>query len=229
MTEEPTHFKIKVTKVKVREEKNMKKILKTLIASLSVLLLSSCTFLSPKDWTNDEKYVIPGFATTMRFEKEMSSLSFENDGWAKNSFAKVDFSGNVIIYSTVGPGLTTKMEELWNTEGKAAVHDVLVNRWNESLFENGNGNKRNKGDISDFLNTLWFPVLINNTNREAQFFKKVVAQTTYENETWYACYLNNLSVTYYAQDGSEIFKYEQGFALGIRDAISFEQLYNQGN
>ena len=209
----------------------MRKILKTLIASLSVLLLSSCTFLikGPKDWTNDEKYVIPGFATTMRFKKDMPSLSFENDGWAKKSFAKVDFSGNVVIYSTVGYGLTTKMEELWNTEGKNALHDVLVNRWNESLFENGDGRKRNEGDISDFLNTLWFPVLTNNTNGEAQFFKKVVAQTTYENETWYACYLSNLSVTYYAQDGSEIFKYEQGFVFGTRDAISIEQLNNQEN
>ena len=209
----------------------MRKILKTLIASLSVLLLSGCTFLNkgPKDWTKDSRYVNSEITVTMRFEEEMPSLSFENDGWAQSSFARVDFSGNVVIYSTVGDGPMAKMKEIWNTEGKDAVHDVLINRWNKSLFENGNGEKRNTDDISDFLNSLWFPVLTNNTNGEAQFFKKVIAQTTYENETWYACYLDNLLVTFYAQDGSEIFKYEQDFTRGIRDSISFEQLNNQEN
>lgn len=207
----------------------MKKILKTLIASLSVLLLSSCTFLSPKDWTTNRKYADLEIGLTTRLEEQMPSLRFENDGWAQSSFARVYFSGSVVLYSTAGIGPMTKMKELWNTEGKNAVHDVLVNRWDKSLFENGTGSGNNVGDVYDFLNVLWFPVLINNTNGSAQFFKKVTMQTTYEGETWYACYLSKLLVTYYAQDGSVIFKYLQEFPRGTRDSISGKQLNNQGN
>ena len=218
------------SKNKIKKEKGMRKILKTSIASLSVLLLSGCTLLikGPKDWTTNSKYADLEIGLTVRLEEQMPSLSFENDGWAQSSFAKVDFSGSVVLYSTAGNGPMTKMKELWNTEGKAAVHDVLINRWDESLFNNGTG-MGDEGDVYDYLNALWFPVLTNNTNGDAQFFKKVTMQTTYEGETWYACYLSNLLVTYYAQDGSEIFKYSQKFPRGTRDSISSKQLNNQEN
>ena len=177
LTEVSTHFKIKMIKMKVKEkEKNMKKILKTVIASLSVLLLSACSFFdkTPKDWT---KGYLDENAGREIYVSEVSPLLKMEDTnkLHEDKFSYVTFQGKATMLAAGGPNIMVKFESLWQTEVKDVISEILINRWYEDFFSlEENYYIPNEYALDLRLNGLFFSIFLYNTQGEGQYFNRFI-------------------------------------------------------
>ena len=183
----------------------MRKLLKTLIASLSVLLLSACSLFdnAPKDWTKG--YLDESTAPQVYTSEVSPLLKMENNSSNPN-FAYVTFQGKCEMLAGGGPNIMKKFETMWQTEVKDAISDILVNRWKEEMFSmEENHYIRGEYELDLRLNGLFYSIFLYNEKGEAQYFTKFIATRNNKSKCLNLC---EYTVEYYNKNDESIFHFE---------------------
>ena len=198
----------------------MKKVLKLAFVALSSLLLSACSLFQIKgnvftnsdeqktdlDWTKNGEYFDNNSSAKYRITEKSPLLTMENNN--KNSsavFYRVEFQGycEMVTYS----GVTKKFEELWDTEVKEAIKEILVNNWNERYFSKSSNPDiiiQDEYEIDLVLNGTFYDVLTSNGG-EGQYFDKVILKREDGSRRMNLC---NYTINYFDEKNNNIFHFE---------------------
>lgn len=192
----------------------MRKFLKIIIAALSIVLLASCSSSKTElDWTKDAKYFTQTAGQVQKYTtNESPLLECENkNAVSKKTFASFDFKGKCRLATAHGFGVSNKFSELWKTEVKDAIYDVLCNRFKEDLFEKANDNPEeisNYEYFDNFLNGFFPNVLMADTSKQGYFFSKAIDM---REDGSYKMDLCKYTINFYDSEKNLVFHYEHEY------------------